>query len=586
MIVNAVEQRRYYEFSGEMDLGSVSTIVSASALEAWVTLTGGFFAGYLDKVGASLSPSVRGTTMTLTVTNNRGLFFEFDAKTDFITDSSANHDPGFLLLGILEDTDEFFDYITVLLQSGEPAFNNLTSLSLSVDGAVEVAPPASNWIGPSPTEPPVPQPTDFPTTEPTKPPTTRPATEPPTVAPVAEASTVTWPPVDEPEDSQPEWQSPGTDPQGGGDDDDLNTFYVTTELVLRDTLGEMGPTTLETWRNVTGMYLVDYIHSLLEEEDKKRLGMDFLGIRQIRQEFGRERRQRSIRHRQLQTSDESESYKPLFVEFVSRLSLFRKYDAKSIVNGAFATIRRRRTYLDLLIETAGENDDTFFEAVNEVVYGDDFESGDQSVSADESKAPEEENSSTLGIIAGVAVGVIAFVVALAVIYFMNKRGKTTGSQGGFPDASNPEVVKSPNGTGGLSWEEADGPGVNFNKEIVVEKMDDVSTIGDPFTVYTEDERTTTDRTVGTKSVTQTMLYSYLLGGMDEKEQSPLEPPSSPNSRNSSILMGTKFLKDPQFCDLDSSMLGEQPSAEPSTLVGLGLLGNDDGASSANISKNQ
>ena len=44
IVVNAVEQRRYYEFTGEMDLGSMSTTVSDSALEAWQTLTGRFFA--------------------------------------------------------------------------------------------------------------------------------------------------------------------------------------------------------------------------------------------------------------------------------------------------------------------------------------------------------------------------------------------------------------------------------------------------------------------------------------------------------------------------------------------------------------
>ena len=91
IVVNAVEQRRYYEFSGEMDLGSMSTTVSGSALEAWQTLTGRFFAGYLDRIGANMSPSIRGTTMSLTVTNNRGLFFEFDAKADFITDSARVH---------------------------------------------------------------------------------------------------------------------------------------------------------------------------------------------------------------------------------------------------------------------------------------------------------------------------------------------------------------------------------------------------------------------------------------------------------------------------------------------------------------
>ena len=594
-IAEAVEQRMYFEFSGEMDLGPRTTTVPDSAKTAWETLTGEFFSGYLDEIGVNLTPPLRGTTVTLTVTSNQGLFFAFDAKADFIADSSANHDPGFLLLGILEDTDQFFDYITILLQSQEPAFGDITSLSLSVQESTPVAPPPSNWIGPSPTVVDVTQaPTKRRTEAPTAAPVTTPVTKPPTMSPTPDTTAAqvdTAAPVTTP--TEPDWQSPVTSPPsssgtaGGVNDEDLHTFYVTTELVLKDTLGEMGESTLATWRNVTSIYIIEYIHSLMEDEDKGELGVDFLEIRQIRQTFGGSRRLKSLRNRRLQVPSESESYLPLHVEFVSRLSLFRKYDAESLVNGAFATIRRRRTYLDLLIETAGEDGDTFFDSVSEVGFGRDIDSGELP-SPDNGLDPPEEgdprsSSSTLGIIVGVAVGVIAFVLALAVIYFFNKRGKNKTTKGGFEAAASPNIVPSPdrNGTGGLSWEEADGPGLNFNKEIIVERMDDVSTIGDPFTVY-GDDKTVTDKTVGTKSVTQTMLYSYLLGGGDEKEQYMGEEPASPNSS----LMGLQILKDAKLYDLDGSMLGEQPSADPSTLIGLGLLGNDEGRSTASLSRTQ
>ncbi len=562
-----------------MDLSPIdpSAELNPDSIAMWEALTASF---YVDALlgRTDLDPPVSDPEVTVSLTfaarpnddsTGQVLAMQYRATASFI--SEATYDPGFLALPAFREQSAVLDYVVALRDSGHTIFENLISLSLTVNASTAIpaptASPTVTTLAPtpmpttkSPTLTPTLMPTQVPVTpSPTASTTTSPTTRSPTFSLTASPVRTMAPTVagtssdtvvdsdfdpnpdnNNDDDSGTETSTP-TDPNGDLDTaaptlapvqapptSTLQTKYATTSLVFQYVPSTMSDAILEDWKLVTSSYLLDYVQNLdptLLQQEKS------LHIEKVVQEPVRQTRTRTrTRTRRLQTN----STIALSVEFVSKLELPPELDANSLVNGAFSTRSRRDLYQAWLVEVMGdlletdevsEESAVFFAGLEQVLYDSDSSSANTDDEPDQVIQPE---SSTSGISAGTIVGgvvgglaVVLLVVAAVLRSQGNKGGSKdlTSSDGGLhSENANQTKEMSPttgNGTtrtaGGLTWEPAEQPS-RLNQEIVVEDLnyDDVSTIGDPF-LYGQPPGTQEDERTATTSVLQTDTYNSLLG---------------------------------------------------------------------------
>jgi hypothetical protein len=405
-------------------------------------------------------------------------------------------------------------------------------------------------------------------------------TEAPTVAPTTTTTS-----------SQEVSPPPSNNSNNNNNNDDLQTKYATTSLIFNSLPSQMeeGGPILDYWKTLTQSYLSDYIQALLQEgnEFTEEGDDDELQIEKVIQEElgtsvlaaaaastngggsgvsgGSGSAGGRIRgRRQLQTNDASTQnvtqVVSLSLEFVSKVVLPQRYDANSLINGAFSTRGRREGYKNWILNNNNNNNNeeenglskkeeeaaqAFFRCcLTEILYVSDSTTEDDD-DDDGGTGGEEPSSSSTGVIVGGIVGGLVVILAIvAGVYYNNnnkKSGKDLSSAGGA-DASDGDPASrgtrelspgsigglgtkkghssptngtgtGPTGntnTGGLTWEPAEQPS-RLNQEIVVAPdTDDVSTIGDPYMYGTNRGVEEDDRTA-TTSVFQTETYNSLLG---------------------------------------------------------------------------
>lgn len=318
----------------------------------------------------------------------------------------------------------------------------------------------------------------------------------------------------------------------------MQTKYATTELDFKYSPGtrltdEGNSLALTIWKQRTTQYLGDYIHSL-----DSSLGEASLQIESIEQSLV------SRRQRRLQANSTATSLTTLTIEFVTKINLPSSYDANSLINGAFATRNRRETYrLRLLLQDGASTYDPqdtliiFFDGnLQEVVYvtgTDDTPSGDDDQGDDTTPNASGGGSNAGVMVGGALAGVFGLGIGVFFLYKKNKDRKLTSKDtkqlsplsAGSHNTSNNGQTSSGNNNihhhhhhynsaaamNGISWEPAEQP-TRLNQEIVVESMDDVSTIGDPlYGQPTHPSQDTDDRTATASSIMQSDTYNALLG---------------------------------------------------------------------------
>lgn len=523
-----------------MDLSPIDAgaELSSDAIAMWEALTADFYVDALQG-RTDLDPPISEPEVTVSLifsarpnddSTGQVLAMQYRATASFLSDSTS-YDPGLLTLPAFQDQSAVLQYVVQLRQSGHAVFENLMSLSLTVNAATAIPAPT-----PSPTQataaptkvptlaPTTKSPTRTPTGSPTVSPTTFPVTSFPTTrgptfsltaSPIqtqTPAPTVTSTNADTVEDSDFDPDPDNTDDNidtGGGDGNgtdtnpdtpmpsaapslspptvNLQTKYATTSLVFQYVPSDMQDSVLEDWKRVTISYLEDYIQTLdptlLQHENTLQIEKVVQG-------------QVTRRHRYMRTlQDNSNSSIALSVEFVTKLELPPDVDANSLVNGAFSTRARRVLYLAWLIEVLGDMMETedvsqesvfFFADLEDILYVSDTTAGitdDDDNNNDPNQViqpPTTENGSSAGTIVGGVVGGLAAILLIAALVLRSKGSKggskdLTSSDGGInSENANQTKEMSPttgNGTSrtaaGLTWEPAEQPS-RLNQEILVQ----------------------------------------------------------------------------------------------------------------------
>jgi hypothetical protein len=161
------------------------------------------------------------------------------------------------------------------------------------------------------------------------------------------------------------------------------------------------------------------------------------------------------------------------------------YSASIWVADAFNSASKRASYVAKLVAT---KDPTFanLETLTSVLVD-----GSAPIENPDTPSPSNSNGTTIGIIVGSVVGGI-LLLALAVVGVKRMGGRDKGgaaSQGHYPTTAT---------TGSPPLVLEDDP--KFTTEIVVERQDDISTIGDPFVyggmMMTEEQRDERTASVG------------------------------------------------------------------------------------------
>mmetsp|Transcript_112305 Transcript_112305/g.324397 ORF Transcript_112305/g.324397 Transcript_112305/m.324397 type:complete len:687 (+) Transcript_112305:293-2353(+) len=599
------EQRFYYRFGGTMDLSPIedSADLTPDAIAKWESLTADFYILALEG-RTDLDPPIRDPQVSVSLIfaappsgEESVLAMQYRATASFVTSTNA-YDPGVLALPRFRSQDAVLQYVIQLRQSGFAVYQDLMSLSLTVQASTPIPAPSPTLAPIAPTQDPTKEPTRSPTPEPTRAPTKRPTlapvraslTAPPTTrAPVVDETKaptssptprltmgetifVTDPPTSQPVPEPTNLPTPPPQPSPPG----LQTKYATTELNLRLVPSEeMQGQVLEDWKSMTISYLLEYIRaldeSLLQEEDQT------LEIEKVTQTStledvleGRRTLQQNVTNLYL-----------LDLEFVSKLTLPPSYDANSLVNGAFATRSRREAYRQTLMELSVEYEPPtrdYFQYLTEVTLGDENGGGGNVIGPpgnNNNNQKDDGKSNTGAIVGGVVGGLVLILILVVVVYRWNSQdtskdttssGEGRSAQGMAPTDRDNSPSSAANGNPksnghntpatGLTWEPAEQPS-RLNQEIVVNEngMDDVSTIGDPYLYGAqppqEDERT------ATTSVFQTETYHALLG----------RPALHPESSLRSTAEDTEFSA---FTGA-SKYLQNQPSTKSKTLLGeLGI----------------
>ena len=330
---------------------------------------------------------------------------------------------------------------------------------------------------------------------------------------------------------------------------------------------------------------------------------------------GQGRRTLQLQLNMSSTNNTNGTVNPLQVEFVCTLALPPKYDANSLVHGAFATKSKREAYRNwVLTDLRTSNVIYFFEQFDQVIY-----SGNGGASDTPTQVPSPLPNGTssaskpgrggggggggpsLGPIVGGVVAGFVVIVGLVFVFYKrqqqsndNKKNQNikelTSSDGGNGSEQHGGTAKemsphsnsnkSPqNGTGaavggdgGLTWEQAENPS-RLNQEILVQDgMDDVSTIGDPF-LYGQTGPLDEDERTATTSVVQSDTYNSLLGRQRGLQHESSFARSQGDATEFSAFTGMSRYLAPNVGAAPYNMNATGSANKRGLLGELGLMGN-------------
>ena len=573
------QDAQFFRFTGTMSLSPVATTdeLSADAIVHWETTTSQF---YVDALLArtDLDPPVSNPEFDVSLlfaarpTDDQSgtvMEMQYRATASFVSDSTE-YDPGFLALPSFRSQEDILVYVVNLRSSGHAIFEDLSSISLSVQASNPIAAPTPRPVStPSPTPAPTVAPTPAPvpatsapafslTESPTRTPVATPTvtTDSPTVKATDEVTTRS-PVIDEPTTDEPtKAPTETTEPPVTAPTDyptlppatmapGLKTLFTTTELVLEFLPGEMEGDALDIWTRATETYITDYVQALesdLLTSSSLRIGRTTQRVLSDERQLLRQRRGRSLQ------DDTTTGTYPLSVEFVSSLDLPPTLDASSLVTGAFLTNSRREAYRTWIQDAVlGSSAEAFFQSLVEIRF---FEEDPPN----EPDPPAEEGGSMGALIAGVVGGLLVLLVLGFVIY---KKVSGTGGTGKDTTSSSDLMANqthnaSPTSQGGnnksdsaahntgLSWEPAEQPS-RLNQEILFgDSMDDVSTIGDPY-LYGQPAGLHEDERTATTSVFQTETYNSLLGRQRDLSHEQSMRSTADESEFSAFTGASKYL---------------------------------------------
>lgn len=199
----------------------------------------------------------------------------------------------------------------------------------------------------------------------------------------------------------------------------------------------------------------------------------------------RQRMLSTRRHLQQDSSSSLDSIEVLMDVQVDYRSTNTDYSAAIWVGDAFNSASKRASYIAKLVAT---KDPTFseLEALTSVLVD-----GSPPIENPDTPSTSDSNGAMIGIIVGSVVGGI-LLLALAVVGVKRMGGRdkgSAGSQGHYPTTTT---------TGSPPLVLEDDP--KFTTEILVERQDDISTIGDPFVyggmMMTEEQRDERTASIG------------------------------------------------------------------------------------------
>jgi hypothetical protein len=503
-----------YFWTGEFTFETIRNdgILSESEIASWESTTSEFYAElYQDLdlddpiLGCGVLAQVTNQTSYLVSTSDDngnkkyGVVLDVEVVVTYHS-ASPSHNVGILAMEIFardeQDNDLRIANYLSNLRSLSDSLNQVRRMSLDVSSAQAMTTqnPIPTISLPKPTSPPTTKPTTMNptktpfTSEPTKAPTKE-TTPSPTISNNAPTTDETRPPTAEPKPTPTPTRGPTRTPTVP-----VYTYYATTELIFKDTIGPLDASTYLRWRSLTEEYLTGYVEGVLKTNSLQELDVEVTA-----QDYGRR-----LTRRRLQDDGDTDPLYPLYVEFNAILEVTSNtFNAQSLIDGAFATKGRRQDYLTI-VKTS---DDEFFNTIETVSLPEEQNSSDINDDGNNdpiniNKAPTTVGSAiSSGAKIGIAIGAIFLVLALIGLIYQSKQSSSGSMQ------------KQKDTTGVLTGENSTPKNLRPDAEIIVHKdTDDVSTLGDPFFGNAAmEDRTVADKTVSNSSVQNSYDFFKLLG---------------------------------------------------------------------------